>query len=389
MLYQIAGVIIDSEFHLPFPSDFAYNPAKSINPADAADRAKADVVLEEGGALPPVDNAFDAGSLKICRLSEGWLFQPAGKEDAGLIANEDYTRLRLVGTDVALAEMGSQIEWLIRTALESFLIRRGYVSLHAAAVEVDGEAYAFTAPSGTGKSTRACAWQEAFGAQLISGDRPLIKVGRKVDDKSIAIDGIVDVPELFGVPWDGKEKCYRNERYPLKMICEVRRSDRAYARKLTFEQRRRLLMQQSFVPMWDTETSAMQMINIIRLAETAQIVRIFGGPLPEDAQTMRTILDHNQLKEEEADMKAKSGFILRNVVGEHVLMPTGDNIGKYNGTIVLNDVAALVWEKLQNPVSREDLIAAILDEYNVEEDVAATDLDKLLETLKGYGVIEE
>ena len=88
-------------------------------------------------------------------------------------------------------------------------------------------------------------------------------------------------------------------------------------------------------------------------------------------------------------MKAKSGFVLREVVGEYILMPVGENIGHFNGTIVMNDVAALVWEKLQNPVSRDDLLAAILDEFSIWEDVAAADLDKLLEKLKNYGVIEE
>ena len=88
-------------------------------------------------------------------------------------------------------------------------------------------------------------------------------------------------------------------------------------------------------------------------------------------------------------MKAKQGFILRNVVDEHILMPTGDMIGTFNGTVLLNDVSAFVWEKLQNPVSREDLLKAILDEFEVEKAVAATDLDALLATLKEYGVIED
>ena len=30
--------------------------------------------------------------------------------------------------------------------------------------------------------------------------------------------------------------------------------------------------------------------------------------------------------------------------------------GKFNGTVLLNDVSAFVWEKLQNPVSRDDLL---------------------------------
>ena len=88
-------------------------------------------------------------------------------------------------------------------------------------------------------------------------------------------------------------------------------------------------------------------------------------------------------------MKAKQGFILRNVVDEHILMPTGDMIGKFNGTVLLNDVSAFVWEKLQNPVSREDLLNAVLDEFEVEKAVAAADLDGLLATLKEYGVIED
>lgn len=88
-------------------------------------------------------------------------------------------------------------------------------------------------------------------------------------------------------------------------------------------------------------------------------------------------------------MKAKPGFILRNVVDEYILMPTGDNIGQFNGTVLLNDVSAFVWEKLQNPVSKEDLLKAVLDEFEVQRAVAAADLDTLIETLHGYGVIED
>ena len=87
-------------------------------------------------------------------------------------------------------------------------------------------------------------------------------------------------------------------------------------------------------------------------------------------------------------MKAKEGFVVRNVVDEYVLMPTGDNVGKFNGTVLLNEVSAFIWEKMQKPVSKDDLLKAILDEFEVEKAVAAADLDALLETLNGYGLIE-
>ena len=88
-------------------------------------------------------------------------------------------------------------------------------------------------------------------------------------------------------------------------------------------------------------------------------------------------------------MKAKQGFILRNVVDEYILMPVGDNIGKFNGTVLLNEVSAFIWEKLQNPISKEDLLQSVLDEFEVEKAVAMADLDALLATLKEYGVIED
>ena len=88
-------------------------------------------------------------------------------------------------------------------------------------------------------------------------------------------------------------------------------------------------------------------------------------------------------------MKARPGFVLRSIVDELFLMPTGDNIGVFKGTLLLNETAALVWQKLQNPVSRDDLLRAILDELDVEESVAAADLDALLERLRAYDVIED
>ena len=131
------------------------------------------------------------------------------------------------------------------------------------------------------------------------------------------------------------------------------------------------------------------MANISKLARNANIVRIFCGPTTEDAMALCSAIQEGNYLKEEVDMKANPGFVLRNVVDEYILMPTGDNIGKFNGTVLLNEVSALVWEKLQNPISREDLLKAILDEFEVEKAVAAADLDALLAKLKEYGVISE
>ena len=361
--YRIADLTMESDHEL------------SLYKAFACDPVKADVSVTVTDDLPPSGQEQKARVMIQRKLADGWFFHPLSTDQRGLYISEDYSQLRQLGTDNSKV-MGivDEPEWFIRIALECLLARRGYLSLHAAAVEVQGEAFVFSGPSGVGKSTRAQAWEEALGAELINGDRPLIDT-RKM--------------EVYGVPWDGKEQCFRNVHYPLKAICEVRRSGSAYIRSMNFAQRRKLLLQQSFMPMWDTETAVIQMTNIARLAAEAEIVRVFSGPAAEDARALFSALDNHILLKEEPDMKAKQGFILRNVVDEHILMPTGDMIGTFNGTVLLNDVSAFVWEKLQNPVSRDDLLKAILDEYEVERAVAATDLDALLETLKKYDVIED
>ena len=357
--YRIAEIVIKSEYKL---SSFE---------AFICDEDTPDIILVKTDELPPCGQDVRSGSIIHRRVENGWYFHGKTSENIGVYAASDYSKIKVLGvTDNTICGM---MEWYVRIAVECMLARRGYVSLHAAAVELNGEAFAFTGPSGLGKSTRAEAWVEGLGAALINGDRPLLDVR----------DG-----ELYGVPWDGKEQCFKNINYPLKAICEVRRSDSVYVRKLSFVQRRMLLMQQCFLPMWDTETAAIQMMNISKLAKSMNIVRIFCGPNEEDAGKLYGELQKNNYLEENKDMVAKQGFVLRNVVDEHILMPTGDNIGVFGGSVVMNDVSAFVWEKLQNPMSKEDLLQAILDEFDVEKDAAETDLDALLVQLKEYGVID-
>ena len=87
-------------------------------------------------------------------------------------------------------------------------------------------------------------------------------------------------------------------------------------------------------------------------------------------------------------MKIKEGFVLRNVVDEHIVMPTGDNIAKFDGAVVLNEVSAFVFKQLQNAVSREDLLEAMLAEYDVARETAEKDLDALLESFAQMGLLD-
>lgn len=241
-----------------------------------------------------------------------------------------------------------------------------------------GYAVCFTADSGVGKSTRARAWVDGLGAEFISGDRPAIRLE---PGGNLAC----------GVPWDGKEQIFRNVERPLKAILEVRRAPFTRLRRLSPEQAFGVLIRQSFIPMWDTDTAALAMANVRRLSRTTPVYRLFCGPEVDDSRAVHRILfEHpEEIEEELPEMKVREGFVLRTVVDEHMVMPTGANIGKFGGAVVLNDVSAFIWKQLEKPISREDLLAQILGEFDVDEATASRDLDALLDQLREMELLEE
>ena len=323
----------------------------------------------------------DLPEVRICQTESGnWLYRcNDGNAFPCVTASPDYQQIE--GYVEALTEgknNDTAIRFLLRTAFESRFCYEKIVSLHAACVEVGDFSVAFTGPSGMGKSTRAFAWVEGLNASLISGDRPAVRIEK---DRSIAC----------GVPWDGKEQVFRDIEKPLLCIMEVRRSSSNYLRKLSREQARKLLVQQSFMPMWDTDAAFMAMLNISKLIKTTPIYRVFCGPDEESAKVIYDILvNHPELIREEAkDMKIKEGFVLRNVMDEFIVMPTGSNIAKFDGSVVLNEVSAFIYKLLETSISREDLLIAVLNEYEIDEATAAADLDALLDKLADMGVLEK
>ena len=308
-------------------------------------------------------------------LDDRWLLQLGDDDPAYIVTDSLYNELQLYANDQQLKQRNMQL--LLRTAFECRFCYEGIVSLHAACVENGEYAVAFTGKSGMGKSTRAKAWVDALDFEWISGDRPAVRLEKAGST-------------ACGVPWDGKEQIFRDVERPLKAIMEVRRSHANYIRRIAPDQARQLLMQQSFVPMWDTDAAVMAMANVRTLIRKTPVYRVFCGPGEEDARAIYDILFNHpeQIREEAEEMKIKNGFVLRNVVDEFIVMPTGENIAKFDGAVVLNEVSAFVFKQLQNAVSREDLLEAMLAEYDVARETAEKDLDALLESFVQMGLLD-
>ena len=86
--------------------------------------------------------------------------------------------------------------------------------LHSSAVVVDGRAYLFSAPSGTGKSTHTQLWLKLFGerAYILNDDKPALRLEN-------------GVWYVYGTPWSGKHDISVNTRVPLAGIAKIERGE--------------------------------------------------------------------------------------------------------------------------------------------------------------------
>ncbi|MBQ7931603.1 MAG: PqqD family protein [Clostridia bacterium] len=86
-------------------------------------------------------------------------------------------------------------------------------------------------------------------------------------------------------------------------------------------------------------------------------------------------------------MKASNQFILRTIADEHLLIPVGESAISVKGLIALSESGLLLYKKLMDGCSREDLIAALTAEYEVSEEEAAQDTDAFLNQMRQLNML--
>jgi len=99
--------------------------------------------------------------------------------------------------------------FLSTIGLHRKLLSKGAVVLHCSYIEHNGKAILFLGPSGTGKSTQAQLWQEHENAQIINGDRALLRrsSGRWM---------------VYGYPCCGSSSVCINKTLPLAALVVLR-----------------------------------------------------------------------------------------------------------------------------------------------------------------------
>lgn len=87
-------------------------------------------------------------------------------------------------------------------------------------------------------------------------------------------------------------------------------------------------------------------------------------------------------------MKIKSGFVLRKIENDYIVVSVGKRVKEFNGVINLNEASAILWQELEKGAENEDLVNKLLQVYQVEKSIAEKDVYTFTQKLKENGILE-
>ena len=88
-------------------------------------------------------------------------------------------------------------------------------------------------------------------------------------------------------------------------------------------------------------------------------------------------------------MKIKPGYLLRKVVEVYVIIGVGSDAYAPNQIMSLNETGALLWRCLETGAEKQELVDAILNEYDTDAGTAEKDVDAFLSQLREKALIDE
>lgn len=81
-------------------------------------------------------------------------------------------------------------------------------------------------------------------------------------------------------------------------------------------------------------------------------------------------------------MKIKDGFVLKELAGSFLVVPLGSQVSDFAHIIKLTETSAFLWKKLESECEVEDLVSALLQEYDVDRETATKGVNSFVSKLK-------
>lgn len=77
-------------------------------------------------------------------------------------------------------------------------------------------------------------------------------------------------------------------------------------------------------------------------------------------------------------MKTNKDYMLREIAGESLLIPTGTASQKLNGMIRLTETAVFIWKQVDTAADLAEIVRRIREEFDVDEETAQRDVHGFL-----------
>ena len=165
--------------------------------------------------------------------------------------------------------------------LHSKLLQRGALVFHSSYIDWKGKAILFAGHSGVGKSTQAALWGKYAGAEIINGDRTLI---RKKDG----------IWHAYGYPCCGSSDICINRTLPLLAIVLLEQGEENQVTEVSMGKKFRALFTGSEMYLWNEK----EMERVTKLAEEilkdVRIVRLVCRPEEEAVEVLKAELEENR-----------------------------------------------------------------------------------------------
>ena len=142
-----------------------------------------------------------------------------------------------------------------------FLLEQGGVVLHASYILHRGRSLLFSAPSGTGKSTQAALWARLRGAEIVNGDRALLR----------AREGCF---QAHGICFSGTSGICGNRSAPLSALVVLGQAERSTCRRLGGLDAFRALLPQCAYRTWNPQDVAAATDTLSRLIGETPVLRL-------------------------------------------------------------------------------------------------------------------
>lgn len=87
-------------------------------------------------------------------------------------------------------------------------------------------------------------------------------------------------------------------------------------------------------------------------------------------------------------MKLKKDFVLRRLADCNVVLSIGEGAANFNQMTTLNETGRFLWEQLQTEQTMDQLVSALREEYEVDEQTAYQHVQAFTNKLKEEGYLE-